>query len=230
MPGGQPLSAEAAKNAGIQVRGVTLTPVPHSQPIRYLGAHLRFDGNWSTQRSKALATIHMFTRMVTKFSLSVGHAVYVFRVFLLPKLEIALHYCTGLGTAEWIKHCDRALISCVAHTAGSLLSLSNSAVASALGMTLPSWLEAATKVSELFVRANTPDHDRWAILGRAQLMQAAPVSMSAETISNRGANSSHGGGLTRTLHLAVHKLGWKLTQLCDTVRHKQRLLLKGPEL
>jgi hypothetical protein len=131
-----------------------------------------------------------------------------------------------LAAIRFDGNCDRAPIICVAHTAGSsLLSLSNLAVASALGMTLPSWLEAATKVSELFVRANTPDFDRWAILGRAQLMQAAPVSMSAETISNRGANSSHGGRLTRKLHLAVHKLGWKLTQPCDTVRHKQPLRL-----
>jgi hypothetical protein len=37
--------------------------------------------------------------MVTKFSLSVSHALFVFGVFLLPKLEITLHYCTGFGTA-----------------------------------------------------------------------------------------------------------------------------------
>jgi hypothetical protein len=65
----------------------------------------------------------MFTRMVAKFSLSISHAVSVFRVFLLPKLELAMHYCAGPGTTRWIQLCDRALIDCIAHAAGSVLKL-----------------------------------------------------------------------------------------------------------
>ena len=39
--------------------------------------------------------IQLFTRAVSKFKLSVQQAVYMFNVFLLPKLELALRYITG---------------------------------------------------------------------------------------------------------------------------------------
>jgi hypothetical protein len=52
----------------------------------------------------------LFTRLVSKFSLSLGRAVYMFITFLLPKLELAFHYVHGPGTSQWIQDCDRLLV------------------------------------------------------------------------------------------------------------------------
>jgi hypothetical protein len=54
------------------------------------------------------------------------------------------------------------------------LRLSHSALALTLNLTLPSWLEASVKVSELFLRMNSDD-PRWGHLGRMVLrLQVGP--------------------------------------------------------
>ena len=112
---GSPVTSVDIAAHDISVEGVQLVPIPHSKPIRYLGAHACFDGNWSTQFKKSLSMIGLFTRAVSKFHVSVSQAVYMFTVFLLPKLELALHYAHGPGTAKWIKNCDRLLIGSIKH-------------------------------------------------------------------------------------------------------------------
>ena len=88
----------------------------------------------------------------------------MFNVFLLPKLELALRYVHGQGTAAG----SPAATAC--WWAPSSTSLSP-AHAQPLGccvgaaLPLPSWLEAAAKVSELFLRVNSCD-PRWGLLGR----------------------------------------------------------------
>ena len=52
--------------------------------------------------------IIMFTRLAEKFHMSISNAVYMFNVFLLPRLELALHYVHGRKTTEWIQQCDRS--------------------------------------------------------------------------------------------------------------------------
>ena len=117
--------------------------MPHDQAIRYLGVHCRFDGSWQTQHSKSLSMVQKFTSVVSKFDVSLSQARYMFNVFLMPKLELALHYVHGPGTRKFIQNCDRTLVGCIKHAVSSPLQLSHRAVAHSLGIILPSRLEAA---------------------------------------------------------------------------------------
>ena len=113
--------------------------------------------------------IGMFTRIVSKFSIPISQAVYMFKAFLMPKLELALHYVHGPGTAKWIQSCNGLLMGCIKHAASSHLKLSHTTLVS-LGLHLPSWMEASVKVSELFLRINSHDA-RWGHVGRLVLRQ-----------------------------------------------------------
>ena len=67
---GAPVTEAAVAAAGIVIDGHSLVPLAHSTPIRYLGVHCCFDGDWSAQHRKPLATIQLFTRLVNKFRLA----------------------------------------------------------------------------------------------------------------------------------------------------------------
>ena len=147
----------------------------------------------------------------------IGHAIYMFNVFLLPKLELALHYVHGAGTSKWVKDLDRLLIGCIKHVAQSPLRLSHSALALTLHLTLPSWLEVSIKVSELFLRMNADD-GRWAPLGRYIMRQDCTSTVDSDTPLPRADN---GSALTRAAYLAVHTLRWTL-HLTDQPRAGSR--------
>jgi hypothetical protein len=175
--------------------------------VRYLGVRVCFDGSWQAQQKSALAKIAIFTRAISKFRVSLSLAAYMINVFLLPALELSLHYVHGVGTSVWIKQCDRLVIGSLKHAAGSLLQLSHSAVALTLRISLPSWLEASIKVSELFLRINSSDR-RWGSLGRSLARAALPASIDITTPLPRadfGRNR-----LCRAARLAVKKFGWSL--------------------
>ena len=93
-----------------------------------------------------------------------------------PKLnELALHYVHGQDTRKFVKDCNSILVGCIKHAVRSPLQLSHRAVAHALGLILPSRLEVAVKVSELFLRINSSRPDcRWGRLGRLLLRQELP--------------------------------------------------------
>ena len=203
---GEPVSAAALAAAGVTIEGLALQPVPHDQPIRYLGVHVCFDGSWRAMQQKAREKIFAFTRAVSKFRVSLGHAVYMFNVFLLPMLELALHYVHGAGTSRWIQECDRLLIGSIKHAAASPIMLSHTAVALTLGLRLPSWVETSVKVSELFLRLNSTDA-RWSELGRALMRERLPSSIDAATAIPR---ADSGSRQARAAHLAVTRLGWSL--------------------
>ena len=199
---GQPVTAADLATHGIVIEGAPLLPVPHTQPIRYLGVHARFDGCWEEQRNKALNRIALFTRAVTKFTLSPQQAVYMFNAFLLPSLELALHYVHGQGTSTWVSQCDRMLIGSIKHAVQSPIMLSNSALALSLHLILPSWLEASIKVSELYLRVNDPD-TRWGRLGRLLLRRFPTVLVSEPRKYSMSDAISH----------AAHsRLSWTLLQ------------------
>ena len=205
-PDGGPVSAATIAHHGIEVEGVTLDPVAHDRSIRYLGVHPRFDGCWTTQFNKSLHMIGMFTRIVSKFSIPISQAVYMFKVFLMPKLELALHYVHGPGTAKWIQSCNGLLMGCIKHAASSPLKLSHTALALTLGLHLPSWMEASVKVSELFLRINSHDA-RWGHIGRLVLRQECTTTMDVSSISNRADVPSR---YLRAAYLAVHHLHWTM--------------------
>ena len=197
-------AAVAAHN--INVDGHILRPLPHSHAIRYLGVHARFDGCWSSQQQKAREMIMLFTRAVSKFSTSVKQAVYMFNVFLLPKLELALHYVHGPNTAKWISGCDRLLFGCIKHLVASPLHLSHSAVALITGLRVPSWMEVCVKGSELFIRMNSSD-DRWGQLGRVLMRHNVSATVDATT---RLHGPNGGSRIARAAYLTVHVLRWSL--------------------
>jgi hypothetical protein len=192
---------------GIEIEGNLIVPVAHDHPIRYLGVHCRFDGSWQAQHAKSLAMVHKFTSVVRKFDVSLSQARYMFDVFLLPKLELALHYVHGLGTRKFVKGCDSIIVGCIKHAVSSPLQLSHRAVARALGVILPSRLEVAVKVSELFLRINSSQPDcRWGRLGRLLLR---PVLPSVADAAARGAHDRNDTRWTRAAKLAG-RLGWSL--------------------
>jgi ribonuclease HI len=131
----------------------------------------------------------------------------MFNVFLLPKLELALRYVHGPGTNGFISHCDAAIIGCIKHAVASPLRLSHSAIALALHINLPSWMEATAKVSELFLRLNSTQC-RWGRLGRILMRKVLPSGLADGTAGLPHANS--GTRLSRTARLAVDQLGWTL--------------------
>ena len=203
---GEPVTAAALAAAGITIDGNALQPVPHDQPIRYLGVHMSFDGSWAAQQSKAVAKTAMFQRAVTKFGVTLKQAVYMYNVFLMPMLELALHYMHGPGTAACIKMCDRLIIGSIKHAVSSPLMLSHTAVALSIDLLLPSWLETSVKSSELFLRMNDSDA-RWGELGRVLMRQSVNSVMDEHTVSLR---SDGGTRTSRAVHLAVKSLGWSL--------------------
>ena len=92
-----------------------------------------------------------FTCLATKLHLSLRHSVYMFNVFMLPRIELALHFVVGAGVVEWINSLDRLLIGCIKHLSRSGLMLSHTALALTLHLHLPSWMEVCVKVSEMFI-------------------------------------------------------------------------------
>ena len=190
----------------ITIDGVPLTPVPHGQAVRYLGVHVTFGGSWSPQQQKARSAIALFSRIATKFHLSIAHAVYMFNVFLAPRLELALHYVHGAGAPAWIKECDSTLFRCITRLAGSPLHLSHSMLATTLGMVVPSALEIGVKVSELFLRINAAD-TRWSVLGRCVMRAELPCTVDATTPLPRLTKCTR---VQHAAHHAVKKLGWSL--------------------
>jgi exonuclease III len=203
---GSPVASQALRDHEIKVDDHYLQPVPHDKPIRYLGAHSCFDGSWTAQQNKAKDMILLFTRAVDKFHIPVASAVKMFNVFLLPRLELALHYIHGPLTSNWIKNCDRLLIGCIKHSALSPLRLSHTAVALVTGLLLPSWLEVCIKVSELFLRLNSSD-PRWGQLGRIRMRHECTSSVTRHT---RLPHANNGTLLQRTAYLAVHSLNCEI--------------------
>jgi hypothetical protein len=200
---GRAVSNAAVAHHGIAVDSLVLSPLPYDQPIRYLGVHTSFDGSWSAQQHKSRSMVMTFTRLAIKFHLTVSETVYMFNVFLITRLELALHYVHGPNTSAWIKDCDRMLIGCIKHIVSSLLHLSHSAVALTF-LVLPSWLETSVKVSELFLRMNSSD-PRWGELGRT-IMRDGGLSTVDSTTSLPRPDS--GSRITRAAYLAVRKLNW----------------------
>jgi hypothetical protein len=192
---------------GIEVEGTVPTALPLDHSTRYLGVHASYSGSWVEQRRKSLAHIMLFTRIASKFSLPIAHIVYMFNVFLLPKLEHAFRYCSGPDTAQWVRSCDRLLIGCIKHAAGSPIRLSHTAVALTLGLRLPSWLETSIKVSELFIRANTQDQ-RWGLLGRLSLSRLVPSSLAPDIPA--AARRSGNDWQACAVSLTAAKLHWSM--------------------
>jgi hypothetical protein len=142
---------------------------------------------------------------MSKFKLLVGRAVHMFNVFLMPKVELALHYVHGRGANKWVINLDRLLVRSIKHVVKSPLMLSHSAVALAVGLTytLPSWLETSAKVSEVFLRMNSSD-SRWSSLGRMLMREQCPARIDSVTFNVR---TSAGSRLQRAAKLAVTHLG-----------------------
>lgn len=227
---GESLDANQALAAHICVDGQPLVPLPHDKPIRYLGAHMCFDGDWRPQQNKALAQVNMFTRLASKFDLSIGHSVYMFNVFLMTRLELALHYVHGPGTDNWIEGLDRMVIGSIKHSCGSLLKLSHSAVARSLGLLLPSWLERAVKISEVFIRMNSSDQ-RWGRLGRISMREACHTTRCIDqNVPLSGPNARLSTQLTRAVYLAVKKLRWSLhlTKEARSESHRRHMFRREP--
>lgn len=222
MADGSAVTAAAVAAHGITINGHSLSPVPQDQPIRYLGVHAQFNGSWRAQFQKAREMIMVFTRAVTKFAVPVGQAVHMFNVFLLPKLELSLHYAHGVGTSHWARQCDSLLVGCIKHAVKSPLKLSHTAVALTTGLRLPSWMEACVKISELFLRLNSAD-PRWGELGRVLMRTTCGSVVDASTSLPRTSR------LARAAYLATHVLQWSL-HLRDAHRpgHRHQHLFAVP--
>ena len=216
---GQPVTGAALALAGITIEGHSVVHAGHSQPIRYLGVHCCFDGSWHHQQRKSLGMIQLFTRAVTKFRVTISQAAFMFNTFLQHKLELALRYAHGAGTSDWVSKCDGLLMGAIKHAAQSPLKLSHSALALTLRINLPSWLEAAVKVSELFLRLNSTGC-RWSQLGRLLWRQTMQPHVEAAPMLQRKLNVG-GSRLKRAADLATHLLGWSL-QLQQAERSRGR--------
>ena len=206
MADGSSVSKQSIQDANIKIDGHVPTPLSHDYAIRYLGAHFSFDGSWKEQQNLTRNMIYKFTTAVDKFKVSISQAVKMFNVFLLPRMELALHYVHGPGTSAWIHMCDKLLIAAIRHRASSPVKLSHSAIALATHTLLPSWLEVSIKVSELFLRMNSKD-ERWGALGRIMLREQCGSQINAAvTPGSRRSSTRSDSLLKRTAHLIVKSL------------------------
>jgi len=231
---GSPVTAGAVAAAGITIDGQAIEPLAHDKPIRYLGVHCCFDNSWSAQHAKSNAMVHLFARVVAKFRLSVAQAAYLFNAFLLPKLEHGLRYLHGPHASDWVKSYDRVLVGSIKHVVQSPLQLSHTAVALAAGFTLPSWLEAAIKTSELFIRMNSTGC-RWSRLGRtlmrSQVGTLVQPLASMDARSQQPRPSAGGSRLARATHLASgDRLQWSLSLGAEhtAASRRQHLFQRAP--
>ena len=216
---GESVTAAAVAAAGVMIEGQPVEPLLHDKPIRYLGLHCRFDGDWSSQHAKSCSMIHLFSRTVSKFKLSVGQASYIFNTFLIPKLELGLRYVSGSQVNEWVAKYDALLVGSIKHVVESPLRLSHSAVALSAGFILPSWLEIAVKVSELFIRMNTVhEGDLWSHLGRLVLARQVGSSVRKRNLVNK--DPDNGTRYQRAAAHAVNHLEWEM-QLSTNTQHSR---------
>lgn len=75
-----------------------------------------------------------------------------------------------------------------------------------INLHLPSWMEMAVKVSELFQRINSSD-SRWAVMGRHVLREILSSVTDADSPLSR---PNSGTRLSRAAYLAVKKLHWSI--------------------
>lgn len=223
------VTEQAIRDADIKIQDHFLLPLQHTQAIRYLGAHFSFDGSWKLQQQKAREVIFKFTTAVNKFKVSIAHAIKMFNIFLLPRLELALHYVHGPKSSHWVKTCDRLIIGAIKHCAASSSRLSHSAVALSCNLILPSWIESSVKISELFLRMNSKD-DRWGKLGRIMMRMECGSRISNDTILPHANSNSL---LKRTAHLVVKSLCCKIAlneePQREIARQKHLFELDSPE-
>ena len=201
----------------LAVEGSCVAVLPLDSSTRYLGVHCSYAGDWSAQQRKSLALIMLFTRIATKFTMPIAHIVYMFNVFLLPKLESALRFCSGPQTTQWLRSCDRLLIGCIKHVSRSPVRVSHTTLALTLGLRLPSWLEVSIKASELFIRANTRD-TRWGHLGRLQLRSHVPSAPAADVAGPARRSGKH--WLASAVSLIACRLQWTM-QLQHHTSHRR---------
>ncbi len=209
----------------LSVDGKDIIPLQHNKSLRYLGLNIRFDGCWEDQFTKSYQVINLFTRIIQKFSLPLNQIAYIYNIFLLPKLELAFHYVHGEGTEEWLNKCDSLMIGAIKHNIKTPIQLSHTVIALSLGLRLPSWMEIAIKVSELFLRINSKDDIRWSHLGRISLWNNCKQSkIDSDYVTNRwgGLKIIQSTQIKRSLYLAVHQLKWKLHHFERKCRAKDR--------
>ena len=207
---GTPVTPAALALHDIAIDGVAITLVDHSRSVRYLGVHSSFDGGWSEQRRRAVSMIAMFTRVAVKFRLSVKDAVYMFNTFLITKLELALRYVHGPGTAAWLASCDRLLFGAVRHLVKSPLLLSHSTLSVLLGLRMPSRMEQVIKVSEMFQRMNSSDA-QWGSLGRTIARAHLPSTASAHAAASTLPSLERCSRVARAAGLLAKALLWSST-------------------
>lgn len=217
----QSVTLAAVTHADIRVDGAILEPKPHDVPIRYLGVHARFDNDWSSQKSKSTQMVAMFTRIVSKYRLSIARAVHMFNVFLLPKLELALHYVHGPRVKKWVRTLDSMLIASIRHASSSKIRCSNRALALTLNLTLPSALEVSVKASELFLRMNSSDA-RWGVLGRMLMRQQCPP------VTDATPAASDATRLKRAAKVVASSLRWQQHLHQPYSGRRQNLTTKPP--
>jgi exonuclease III len=207
---------------GLTVEGNCVATLPLDSSTRYLGVHCSYSGSWWVQQRKSLAHIMLFTRIATKFNMPIAHIVYMFNVFLLPKLESALRFCSGPRTTQWLQACDRLLIGCIKHLSRSPVRVSHTTLALSLGLRLPSWLEVSIKASELFIRANTSDQ-RWGHLGRLQLRSHVAGSPAVDVAGPGRRSGNH--WMASAVSLIACRLQWTMQQR-HTSSHRRAAVLR----
>jgi len=108
---GLSVTTAAIAAAGITIEGHAIMPVAHDVPIRYLGVHCRFDGDWSAQHIKSTAIIQLFSRVVSQFKLSAhfdtsqdrrssstGNSVFVGSIKHAIASPLSQSLCSGTGS------------------------------------------------------------------------------------------------------------------------------------
>lgn len=91
------------------------------------------------------------------------------------------------------------------------------------GFILPSWLEVAVKISELFIRMNTVrDDDRWSHLGRLMMTHQVGLVVCKRNLVNKDPDT--GSRFQRAAAHAVNHFEWKMILSEDTRRSRVRHL------
>lgn len=168
----------------IQINGSSVAPLEEGKSVRYLGAWINMDLDYDDQCSKISSTIGYYCHLAVKFRLSIDRTVVFFNRYLMPKLELPLRYAQP--TAEQCHRWDAAIGRVISELANAARTMKTEAVASSLGLILPSSLEKTIKISEAFLRLNSSDsvasmcaRSRWQAVSHDQ--RSSSVSRAVRT-------------------------------------------------
>jgi ribonuclease HI len=138
----------------LTVAGVLMEPVTLETPISYLGVQVSMNLDWSGTIKKMKQLVGLFASRILAYKLTLEQAITVINVYLIPKLDLSLHYANTSNKV--IEELDVMIARCLAMCSRVARAIRGVTLSALTGVVLPSQHEILSKASECFIRLNSP--------------------------------------------------------------------------